>query len=48
MPVRVVKEGNKWVVTDRSGKTRFVHDSETKAKAQQRAINASLARMRRA
>ena len=46
MPVKTVREGNKFVVKDTSGKTRFVHDTEASAKRQETAININLARMR--
>ena len=46
MPVTVQKRGNKFVVTDATGKTHFTHDSEAAANAQRDAINISLARRR--
>ena len=46
MPVRSSREGNKFVVHERAGKTRFVHETAAGAKRQEAAINIALARMR--
>jgi hypothetical protein len=45
MPAIVAKEGAKWVVrSHRGGRVLGRHDSESAAKKQQRAVNASLSR----